>query len=397
MYRNRFAVLVLSLGFIGVFALPALAQDATAQVTPPATEVSTPATSVPTEMSTAEATAVSTEMSTVAPPPATSEPTAEATAAATAPAATATTIVSGLNNPRGLSFDSDGNLFIAEAGAAGTTIVGTTDQGNLTAGLTSQITEWSQDGKQSVLPGFFPSGGDAQGEIVGIERVYSRGNSYWLVLSDQGNGNPFSDSVVEIDKASGRVKTYIPLYFVEAAYNPDGNEINSNVNDIAWSADGIMYIADAGANTVYYWTRTGGLRIFHTWKDDSVPTSIRVGRSGDIYIGFLGAGIAPKAGKIEHWTRTGRLVQTISNLTAVTDIAIGKDGNLYATELAQFGAQGPQPNSGDVIEIVKGTPTIVASGLNAPFGLAQASDGSWLVTVNSTFAAPGSGAVVKIG
>lgn len=348
MFRKNFVVPVLSLGLAAMLAMPALAQDATEEATlPPVPE---------------------------------------------------NAILSGLNNPRGLSYDADGNLYVAEAGTGGKEVLMSTDEGDVVAGFTSQITKLAADGTQSVAAGglFSVSPG---GEVLGAMRVYAEGDSLWVVESGAGpTPSPiYMDAILELDAATGHVKQWIDMYAYEVANNPDGNDIDSNVTDIAWGPDGTLFIVDTGANTLFTWTESG-LEVFHTWPDNPVPDSIEISEDGDIYIGFLGAGLAPTAAKVEHWSADGELVETFSGLTTVTDVAIGQDGNIYAVQLLQFGEQGPMPNSGSVIMFNEdGSNTVVAEGLNFPYGLAQAADGSWAVSVGSTFGPPGTGAVVKIG
>ena len=95
-----------------------------------------------------------------------------------------------------------------------------------------------------------------------------------------------------------------------------------------------MYITDAGGNDLLSWTAEGGLQLVHAWPDNPVPTAVEVAENGDLYIGFLGAGIAPGAGRIEHWSG-GNLVETFGDLNAVSDILL--DGEtLYAVQLCSI-------------------------------------------------------------
>ncbi len=354
MKRKRLGFSLISAGLLAALALPVLAQDATPEATP--------------------------EMTMAMP---------------------AGAIAGGLNNPRYINYDKDGSLFIAEAGAGGAVVLAHTPDGDATGGFSAQVSVVGADGKQSVwLPGLI-SLSSPTGETLGIEEAYPQGDSVWLVVSGGAPGAPppfYSDAVEEVDKASGRIKTYIDVFAYEKANNPDGGDIDSDASAVAWGPDGTMYIVDAAGNDILSWTAAGGLKTFAAWKDDPVPTNMAFAADGSIYVSFLGTGIAPGAGRVEHWSADGKtLIETFDKLNAVTDVKVGKDGGVYAVELAQFGQQGPQPNSGDVIEVAKSGNTKVADGLNAPFGLAQASDGSWYVSINSTFAPPGSGAVVKVG
>jgi sugar lactone lactonase YvrE len=327
----------------------------------------------------------------------------DATPEATGAAMPANTILGGLNNPRGISYDADGNLLIAEAGAGGSEVLMSTPDGDIKAGFSSQINKVDKDGKQSIALGGLFSVGTPSGEVTGTAAVYSQDGSLWLALSGGGpapNPQPFyGDGVAEVD-SNGRIVTFIDTFSYELANNPDeAGVVDSNVNNLTWGPDGTLYIVDTGANDILSWTEEDGLSSFMVWKDDPVPTAIRFADDGSFYVGFLGQGLAPGAGKVEHWSADGKtLIETFGNLTTVTDIAIGADGSIYAVELlTQFGDQGPVPNSGAVVKVSADGATPVAENLPQPYSLAQAPDGSWAVSVGSTFGPPGTGAVIKIG
>ena len=352
MSRHKIALL-LTLCLIALFALPAFAQDET----PEATEGMMP------------------------PPP-------------------ENAIVSGLNNPRGVAYDADGNLYVTEAGAAGSQLVMSGEEGDTYVGLTSQVIKVAADGTSMPVVPFLASFGSPDTEIIGAMRAYPQGGSIWVVLNGAGTNYPplYADAILEVDMASGRIKNFIDLYAYEAANNPDGNDIDSNVGDLAWVPDGTLYIVEVGANTLYTWSAADGLQVVHVWSDNPVPDSIAFASDGSFYIGFLGAGLAPGAAKVEHWSADGsELLDTFAGLTTVTDVTVGADDNVYAVQLLQFGEQGPMPNSGSLVLVNADGATTIADGLNFPYAAAQAPDGSWAVSVNATFAPPGSGAVVTVG
>ena len=405
MVRRVIAVLM-CLSLVLVFALPGMAQESTAE---PTAEVTNPP---PTEEPTAEVTLEPTSEVTAEPTSeATVEPTEEVTAEPTVvpvtpalPPAPENAILAGLNFPRGIAYDADGNLYVAEAGLGGTELLMKSpvpDFPDLTGGLTSRITVLNADGTQWVpLPNLF-STGSPDAETGGASAVAVHGNSLWVAFAGTGSvPSPlYANAVVEIDMTTWRILTWIDLYGNEMTNNPDGAEpLDANVNDIAFSPDGTLFIMDTGANTLFTWTPEEGLTPFLVWPDNPVPTSVAFAANGDVYVGFLGEGLAPGAGKIEHWSADGTtLIETFGGLTTITDIAFGADGNLYAVSLIQFGEQGPVPGSGSVIQVGANGVTVVADALPQPYSLAQAPDGSWAVSVNTVFAPPGSGAVVRVG
>ncbi len=308
-------------------------------------------------------------------------------------------LVSGdLSAPRGLAFDANGNLLVAVAGAGGETsftLPGPDGEQPVNAGLSGRVISIAPDGTVSDritgLPSYaFPM------ETGGVYRIIPHDESLWLLFSGTGSGNTgafWADSVVEYDADTLVVKNVINLNNFEAIHDPDGNGYDTNVADIAWSADGTLYIVDAGGNDLLSWTAEGGLQLVHAWADNPVPTSIEVAENGDLYIGFLGAGMAPGAGKIEHWSG-GELVATFSDLNTVTDILLDGD-TLYAVQLTVFTEQGPGP--GSVVTVTADGVTPVAEGLIAPFGIAQGPDGALYVTFGTLAFAPGmTGGVVRL-
>jgi hypothetical protein len=307
-------------------------------------------------------------------------------------------VVGDLGSPRGLAFDANGNLLVAVAGTGGETsftLPGPDGVQPVNAGLSGRVISIAPDRVASDrivgLPSYaFPM------ETGGVYRIIPHGESLWLLFSGTGSGNTgayWADSVVEYDADTLVVKNVINLNTFEAIHDPDGNGYDTNVADIAWGADGTLYIVDAGGNDLLSWTAEGGLQLVHAWSDNPVPTSIEVVENGDLYIGFLGAGMAPRAGKIEHWSG-GELVETFAGLNTITDILLDGD-TLYAVQLTVFTDQGPGP--GSVITVTADGATPIAEGLPAPFGIAQGADGALYITFGTLAFAPGmTGGVIRL-
>ena len=303
-----------------------------------------------------------------------------------------------LSAPRGLAFAPDGSLLVAVAGAGGEvemTMPGPEGVSTVRMGLTGRIVSVGTDGTVADRIAGFPSYA-MESETLGLYRAIPRGDSLWVVFSGSGTaatGAFWMDSVAELDAETLAVKTLINLNAFEAANDPDGNGFDTNVADIAWGADGTLYIVDAGGNDLLSWTADGGLQLVHAWPDNPVPTSVEVAKNGDLYVGFLGAGLAPGADKIERWSG-GELVETFGGLNAVSDILLDGD-TLYAVQLVLFTEQGPGP--GSVVRVDASGATPVAEGLLAPFGIAKGPDGALYVSFGTVAFAPGmTGGVVKL-
>jgi len=307
-------------------------------------------------------------------------------------------VVDGLNNPRHITYDDAGNLYIAEAGTGGAIPVDGAF-GPAVAGGTASITVIAPDGTRSAISGF--TSRDEGGEMIGVSAVLAHGDSLWLALGQTSLAFPFSWAVVELDIANNyRVKTFIDVYSAEAAQDPDAQGVDSNPVDLAFDSQGNLYIADAGANTIWRWSAGGsGLEVFATWAEQLVPTSLAIDAEDNVWVGFLtGFPFTPQSSRIEQYAPSGDLVATIPGLTTVVDLHL-EGTQLYAVEFAVFGDQGWTPNTGRVVAVnADGSLTVIAEGLNLPYGLsAAAGTGALVVTVNAAYSPAGSGAVVALG
>jgi hypothetical protein len=304
-----------------------------------------------------------------------------------------------LAQPRGVSIGPEGQIILVEAGAGGTLTVAQTPEGDITGGMTQSVSSVAEDGTKTpvlLLPSL-----DAGREALSAYRAYWHEGSWWVVMSGSSPGQPpwqpLASTVLQV-RPDGRIQMLIDLYAYEAANDPDGTgEINSNPGDVAWLSDGTMLITDSGANALYSWTAEAGLQLVQAWRTNPVPTSLAVTPADDVYVGFLGAGIAPGAGHIERWSN-GELVETLTGLTAVTDIDLTADGALYAVQMFQFGddpSTGPGP--GSIVTVTAAGATPVVQGLPLAHSMAIADDGTIYVTVGTAaLRGPMPGALLKI-
>jgi hypothetical protein len=307
-------------------------------------------------------------------------------------------VIGDLQTPRGIAIDEEGNLIVTVVGNGGElemTLPGPEGEATMRLGMTGEILSVAPDGTATPITSGFPSYAGAM-ETSGLYRAIPQGDSLWVIFGGSGaatTGNFWMDSIAELDRATLAVRRIINLNNYEAENDPDGNGYDSNVADIAWGSDGTMYIVNAGMNALLSWTEADGLQTVAAWPENPVPTSVEVADDGSLYVGFLGAGLAPGAGKIEHWA-DGELVHTYEGLTTVTDILLDGE-NLYAVQMFLFGEQGPGP--GNVVQVTEDAVTPVVEGLITPFGLAQGEDGSLYVSYGTIAFAPGmTGGVVKI-
>lgn len=306
-------------------------------------------------------------------------------------------LIGGLDSPRGIAISDDGVVYVAIAGVGGDVemvLPGPDGESLAKIGLSGRIIAIDTDGNANDFIMGMPSVAFEM-ETLGLYRAIPQGNSIWLINSGSGSGsfgNYFSNTISEIDMETLRTITSINLSGYEHANDPDGLGYDTNVADIAWGADGTMYIVDAGANALLSWTEADGLSTVTAWAN-VVPTSVEVAENGDLYVGFLGEGLAPGAGVVEHWSG-GELVHSYGGMTAVTDILLDGD-TVYAVELFNIGEEGPGP--GRVVMVTEEGPVPVVEGLIAPFAIAMDADGAMYITYGTIAFAPGmTGGVVKV-
>ena len=131
-------------------------------------------------------------------------------------------VVGDLGSPRGIAFDSAGNLLVAVAGTGGDTqVTMPSPEGEAAAqiGLTGRIVSVAPDGTATDRITGFPSYALGM-ETLGLYRVIPNGDSLWALFSGSGPANMgafWTDSIVEYDAQTLAVKTVINLNDFEAA------------------------------------------------------------------------------------------------------------------------------------------------------------------------------------
>ncbi len=288
-------------------------------------------------------------------------------------------IADNLVHPQGISFDAEGNLWIAESGNGGLILLAE----GLTGGLSGGVRRVTPGGTATLVFNVPSFGTDFNG--APLNQVYYHEGLIWLVLGSTATTarppqSPFESAVVAISPGDYSVQSWISIYPYETSNNPAGGQIFSNPVDIAWDADEQLYILDRGANTLFTWTRFAGLATFKFWTNEPTPNALHISNTGDIYVGFAGQAGVPNSGFIEQWSATGDLLNTFTGLNDVSDILVSQSGTIYATELTSA----DDANTGRVVTITADGVTPVVSGLPSPSGLAEGSDGGLYISINSS-------------
>lgn len=341
-----------------------------------------------------------------------------------------TPVVAGLNGPRGVAFDSSGNLYVAEAGqfqnVTGTAFVvnqtGKVDKFNLGGGKATL--SWSTSFNS--LSDTFLGGGP---EVLGPAGLTTdRGHVLALINESRAGVHKISPGLhipqigqlFSLNSATGNAVAKTDIGDQEYAWAgqhaslwqefPDSNPEAVLVTNDRHSHR--VFVVDAGANTVSEVMPNGEIRVIafipNDQLRDSTPTCVTQGPDGALYVGTLdlvdnltfGPGQS-HVYRIDPDTREGFLTAAhlwASGLTTVFGCTFDHQGNFWASEIFAPNSAGAP---GDVVRIPFADPSAIEhiglGSLATPGGIALGPDGrSIYVATGAPDTTPDAGGVVKV-
>jgi sugar lactone lactonase YvrE len=336
---------------------------------------------------------------------------------------TRTSVVTGLGNPRHMSFAPDGALYITEAGVGGTEVQGIFAPGvnaNMDGGRSGRLLRLLPNGSTEVvldnLPSFVVSGTNgSQGYGIHDLAFDAQGNGYMLIGGGVNVG--FRNTVgalgedlgylFQIDVDTGKTTKLFDFTAYEDTNNPDGRDLISNIYGLAIQGDTIA-VVDAGGNDILFWDKNTQkveqlqvfpLRTAGASQFQAVPTTVDIGLDGAYYVSQL-TGFPYPMGKAQVYRLAAP--NTPANVyadgfTQVIDLDFDRHGNLYVLEVAQQ----PLPTQIPFGSLIKVAPdgtrtTLVAQGLIYPTGLEVTPDGSSIYVANRGFLGNNLGEIVRL-
>lgn len=326
------------------------------------------------------------------------------------------TVMSGLSNPRGMTFGPDGALYVAEAGRGGDlgTLEGAT--GTLNFGLSGGISRYLAGVQDRIVSGMASLADSSGSDASGVQDIaFDAGGTMYAVLGlgstpeqrDTLSGIPGSEMLgTAIRFAGGAASVFADIAAYEGANDPAGDGVDSNPFSIVATPGGLI-VSDAGANAVLAVDSAGAISVeavlppapnplpFGPPTYQAVPTGIALSPDGVLAIGQL-TGFPFPVGAAQILTPAGGGLDVIAGgFTNLIDVAYGSDGTLYALEMASNSLL--DPSAGGALYSVdgSGTKTLLLGGLLAPTGLAVGADGRIFVAINGN--SPDQGSVVLIG
>jgi len=329
-----------------------------------------------------------------------------------------TVFATGLNNPRGLKFGPDGNLYVAEGGIGGAdSTEGCCEQvippvGPYTGSVTgSRISKIDANGVRTTAVDNLPSSQTSAttGNLTsGAADIAFIGETLYILLAGAGCSHGVSQ-VPEMPNGLLRVNADGTTELIAnlSAFVKANPVAHPNPGD--FEPDGTWYSMIALGDTLYAVEPNHGeldkitasgqisrIADISASQGHIVPTALAY--HGNFYVGNLNTfPVVPGSSKILKITPSGNVTVAIEGLTTVLGLLFDGRDRVYVLETSTAPGD-PTPFTGKVIRVDRsGHQTEIASGLFFPTGMTLGPDGALYVS-NVGFGPPpvGLGEILRI-
>ena len=302
----------------------------------------------------------------------------------------------GLKSPMGLHVAADGSLWVAESGS------GSADPND------PEGSALDDSGVSRV-----PAAGVIEQVITGLPSLTDEGfaggasdllfdSMGSLVLVQQDGASALSNSVLEFDAslwspgAPALGPADVTAQWEIASFGESLGYDHNNAYGVAEGADGHLYVANAGSNSIFKIERPSGViselvsfpqieqpSPFGPPFTDSVPTRILAHADGFYVVNLTGFPFNEGAASVFNVDYAGNVTELASGLSRATDVALNPvDGSLYVAQFDVFDLTAGPPwlfGTGSVVRVTSEGLETVAT-LTTPTGVAFDASGNMYVS-----------------
>ena len=318
---------------------------------------------------------------------------------------------SGLDNPRGFIWGADGTLYVTQASvAASTTSTDATPaqvSSEYTGGLHGSVARIDSDGCPVVFQGNLPSAGGTGGPDLGPSYLAILDGQMYVLDEGGGasHGNPLTpDGIYAIDGGgSARLVADIGAW-VQAnpvANPPENLDPDGDPTAMVASA-GAFWVVESNSGQLLKVTPDGTItRVADLSEGNLAPHGLAAAPDGSFYVGFLTAPPYPEGdAKVVNITEDGTVTDAWTGLTAVTDVAVGPGGTLYALQTGSGTGDAPwsfAPHTGKVVrQTGPDSSADVAVNLDVPIAMEFGPDQGLYVSSPAIGADRATGSIVRL-
>lgn len=319
-----------------------------------------------------------------------------------------------LQNPRGLRFGPDGNLYVAEGGAGGlNSSDGLCEQvvapvGPYSGDFTARISRVSPAGVRSTVVDGLPSSqtSAALGSLIsGVADVEFIGTTLYALIAGAGCSHGFAttpNSIIRVNVTTGtwsRVADLSDWSLHHPVAQPEEDDFEP---DGTWysmiAVRGALYAVEPNHGEMVKVTTDGDIsRVIDVSASQGhvVPTAVTF--HGNFFIGNLDTfPIGANVSKVWKVTPSGQIKEWADGFSTVLGLAYDSRARLYVLENT-VGAPGPTPGAGRIVRVdPSGRTSVIVDGLSLPTAMTFGPDGNLYVSNLGFGAPPGAGQIVKV-
>jgi sugar lactone lactonase YvrE len=313
----------------------------------------------------------------------------------------------GLEYPRGLKFDADGNLYVAEAGNSGDQQITADTCPDFESafmpyfmGNSSRVSRITPEGERTTVIDGIPSARDPYDWTYGAADVALMADTVYALFQAGGcsraqdavpngilRGNPDSTWSSFADLSALLRANWPPTSPMDDDMEPDGMPY------ALLAVDDKFYIVETNHGGLYEVSHDGQVTklVDFTALYGHIAPSVLAYYDGNLYVGTIHAlPTVAGAAKVFKVSPDGKVEVFAEGLTNILGLVFDEQGRLYVLQMSNGETEIPALGTGRVVRLnSEGLRDVMATGLSYPAGIAFGPDGALYASQYSYDLEPG--------